>query len=192
MVASASALYGRSSRCRWGSRAGSTIVESAIALAVVVLALVGFSRAVISSVVTAEQQAEASLALEAARAVIETLQAATFEDVYALYNANQDDDPAGAPGPSFAVEGLRPLDDDADGLVGEILFPTAGTGGGLELREDVDDASLGMPRDLDGDGAIDSNDHSTDYALLPVLVRVRWRSSSGPARMELRTLLADF
>ena len=51
---------------------------------------------------------------------------------------------------------------------------------------------MGMPRDLDGDGVIDALDHSGDYRLLPVLVRVAWRGSSGPAKLEFRTMLADY
>ena len=93
---------------------------------------------------------------------------------------------------SFAVDGLRPRDDDADGLVGEIRFPDfVGAGGQLELREDSNDASLGMPRDLNADGVVDGVNHSGDYQLLPVVVRVEWLGRGGPASIEFKTVLSD-
>ena len=50
---------------------------------------------------------------------------------------------------------------------------------------------LGTPRDLNGDGDVDQEDHSGDYQLLPVVVRVRWAGSSGFERVELKSMLAD-
>jgi hypothetical protein len=60
------------------------------------------------------------------------------------------------------------------------------------LREDVNLPELGMPRDLNGDGAVDAGNHSTDYRLLPVIVRVRWQGAGGPSQFELKTMLANF
>ena len=93
------------------------------------------------------------------------------------------------PGSSFAVRGLDPTDGDADGLVGEIRFPVEP--GGLELREDLVDESLGMPQDLNGDGFVDDQDHADDYRLLPVSVTLRWKGTLRVQTFELRTLLAD-
>jgi hypothetical protein len=132
---------------------------------------------------------ERALASEAARQVLEELQDQEFSDVFALYDARTDNDPQGfgtAPGPGFAVEELQPQIDDADGVVGEIVFPVVGT----ELREDADLPELGLPLDLNGDG-LDGLDHALDYQLLPVAVRVRWRSSGAPMQVELRTYLCE-
>jgi hypothetical protein len=72
-----------------------------------------------------------------------------------------------------------------------VIFPTvAGLPG--QLREDAVNSLLGMPRDLNGDGAVDAASHASDYKLLPVQVRVRWRSPSGPGVVELHTLLANY
>ena len=48
-----------------------------------------------------------------------------------------------------------------------------------------------MARDLDADGEIDALDHAGDDQVLPVLVRMRWQSRSGPREMEMFTLLAN-
>jgi len=112
-------------------------------------------------------------------------------DICALYNADPDDDPGGfdtAPGPFFEVEGLDPRPGDVDGAVGEIIMPTTD---GFDLREDVVDDQIGTPRDLDLDGVIDSADHSADYLILPVLVRLEWRGSTGDRVMSFKTILTD-
>jgi hypothetical protein len=62
-----------------------------------------------------------------------------------------------------------------------------------QLREDVDEPKLGMPQDLDGNGVVDGNNHATDYKLLPVLVRVRWRACDGTLGVvELKTCIANY
>jgi Flp pilus assembly pilin Flp len=176
-------------------RRGAAMIEAALAITLLVLGLLGLSQTVSSSLASADHAAEAALATEAARRMIETIRASDFRTAFARFNGDPGDDPIdGAPalGSGFDVAGLRPLEEDEDGLVGEILFPVMdGAGAASILREDVDLPELGMPRDLNGDGVIDSADHSQDYMLLPVLVRVRWRSASGPAAIELKTILAD-
>ena len=37
--------------------------------------------------------------------------------------------------------------------------------------------------------AIDGADHSTDYAILPVTVRLEWRGSAGDSALDLHTVL---
>jgi len=166
-----------------------------VSVVVVTIALAGFTASLRSSQAASETSQEMGLAQHAARTIVEQLQAETFVDVFALYNGVAGDDPEGAgtgPGSFFTVEGLNLLADDADGFAGEIVFPTLDGAPG-QLREDAELPVLGLPRDLDGDGAIDGFDHSADYQLLPVLVRVSWRSSTGqPASYQLRTLLANF
>jgi hypothetical protein len=163
-----------------------------IAVLVLVMALTAFTRSLTGTVQLSRSNRESSLAMEGARRAIEELYAADFAQVYALYNENPaDDPPSGAPGPGFAVAALAPQSGDADGLVGEVRFPTAGSGPGLELREDGADAALGMPRDLDGDLAIDGADHAGDYRFLPVEVTVRWQGRSGAKQLALQTVLVN-
>ena len=111
----------------------------------------------------------------------ETIQDTQFDQIFAVFSA----------APNFPVPGLDPRTNDPDGLVGQIIFPTATVGGVLQLREDVVDASLGMPRDLDGIPGIDAADHSGDYILLPVRLRLQWQAVSGDRTLDLSLLLID-
>ena len=177
------------------SRRGFSMVELSIATVILLVALLGFSKSILSSSITSEVAHESALATESARQVLENLRGLPFDEVYARFNTDPADDPGGAntaPGAGFAVAGLDPAEGDADGFVGEVVFPTTMTMAGLELREDVQLPALGMPRDLTGDGAVDALCHCDDYELLPVLVRVTWRGKAGPARAEFRTYLTDF
>jgi hypothetical protein len=126
------------------------------------------------------------------------------------------------PGQRFAVEGLDALEGAPSGMVGRYYFPTlaetgtSGTGldGGLisgggktsqsgaggssgatttyELREDLTDATLGLPRDLNGDNKVDDKDHALDYLILPVRVEIEWQSKAGVRRFSIVTQLTDF
>lgn len=170
-------------------RPGFSLVEVLIAVLVLVLALSAFIRSFAGTVQLGRSNRESALAMEGARRAIEGLYAADFSQVYALYNSNPADDPPGAPGPSFAVPSLAATAADVDGLVGEVRFPTTGNLAGLKLREDVVDAALGMPRDLNSDGVIDGLDHAGDYTLLPVEVTVRWQGRGGAKDLSLKTLV---
>lgn len=200
---------GRRRRARWarpidggeggdgrGARAGTTLLELMIAMIFMVIALAGLTGVVTSSKLANETGFEAAQGKEAARRALEAVVAADFGDAFALYNADPLDDPGGqgtAPGNLLAVPELELVPGDPDGCVGEIVLPAVVNAGGvLELREDVAMPGLGMPRDLNGDGLVDALDHSGDYRILPVMVRVVWNSKSGPAKVELRTQLANF
>jgi hypothetical protein len=170
-----------------------TLVEIACALSVLVLGVLGFSQALVGTMRANAVTRESTLATQAARAQLETIQTMPLGAAFALYNGTPDDDPGmvgTAPGAGFAVRGLQAVPGDADGLPGEILFPVAAGAPGV-LRENAGNAALAMPRDLDGDGAVDGNDHSDDYRLLPVVVRVTWRGTRGRGQVELKTLLGD-
>jgi hypothetical protein len=169
------------------------MLELAVAITLLAIGLLASSRAILQTSRVSDSVREVSLATAEGRRVVEELNAADFHDVFALFNTDPADDPGGAgtaPGAGWAVEGLDPLPDDADGLVGEIVFPTDGAG--TAIREDVPNPALGTPRDLNGDGLIDGNDHSADYRILPVIVRVRWLGRSGPGKLEFHTILGDF
>ena len=145
-------------------------------------------------------QRENAIAAEGARTMIERMRGQALPDIFALFNDDPSDDPGGAgtaPGAHFEIGGLRPQDGDADGLVGEIRFPVidvaaAGDPTDLELREDLVDPDFGTPRDLSGDSIIDRADHTGDYFLLPVQVRVRWIGKAGNREFRTFTTFCDF
>jgi len=178
----------RSTRAR-----GMTLTEIMVAITVLSVSLLAYCAAIGATIRNNNLTRETALATQAARRTIETLKATPFAQVFRLYNGDRGDDPGGigtAPGRHVAVGGLQARPGDADGTVGEIIFPTPAPNS-ANLRENLVDTLLGTPRDLNGDGAIDALDHSGDYRILPVIVRMSWIGPAGPGRVEFRTLLAD-
>ena len=170
-------------------RSGLTLLELAMSIAVMV---VGVS-ALASTVVTGSALNQVSHETETARKAIETqidaMRSTAFAQVFATYNGVGGDDPGGAntaPGQYFAVAGLTPLAGAPGGVAGRIIFPSTGP----ELRESAVDTTIGMPRDLNLDGAVDALDHAGDYMILPVRVRVQWMGASGPRTVELQTQIS--
>jgi len=176
-------------------RQGFTFLELIVGMAVLLVALLIFSSSVSGVAKQRTVNRETNLAVAAARNLLETLRSEEFAEVYARYNADPDDDPGGAgtaPGNRFVVDGL---DDTVDGggFDGEILFPAVEDAGGTwQLREDVALPELGMPRDLSGDSIVDDDDHAGSYFILPVQIRVRWRSPIGTRQYEMTTQLCQY
>jgi len=176
------------------SRAGGfTLLEVLVGFTAFVMALLAFVKVILATMAATSAGHEATIGQEAARRMIETLQDASFTDVFYLYNGDPQDDPDGpgtAPGKDFAVVGLEPRRTDPDGFVGEVLFPVAPGAPGV-LREDVPDVRFGTPRDLSGDALVDAQNHAADYGVLPVVVRIDYGAAGSPGRVELRTLLGN-
>jgi type II secretory pathway pseudopilin PulG len=172
------------------AQSGQTLLEVTVGFAVLVLGLMAFVKVMTMSSTVSRASHDESIAVEAARTMIQTLQTEEFGQVFARYNGFAGDDPPGAPGSGFAVAGLTPLVTDPDGLVGSVLFPTQAGSPGV-LREDLPEPRFGTPRDLNGDGPTDDQDHAGDHLVLPVLVRIDWHSAAGFSRVELKTLLVD-
>lgn len=174
-------------------RGGFSLVEVAILAVLLLVAVGGLSGAVLSSLRLSRTTEESTRGDEAARALAARMQIQAFGDLFRLYNAYPDDDPAGkgtAPGAAFDVAGLTPRAGDPDGRVGRIVFPTVDLPGGAQaLREDVVDARVGMPRDLNGDDAPDALDHANDYVLLPARLIVEWTGAGGDRSYELDVVL---
>jgi prepilin-type N-terminal cleavage/methylation domain-containing protein len=197
-------------------RAGFSIIEVVVTLSILVVAGSLFCQMLLSGRRVRQVNRESTLAADAARVVLERMRNESFLYVYRDYNEDPSDDPLGngtGPGATFDVEGLEPLGDTEHPTVGTITFPTVtvqvgggggklgGKSGGVSggtvgtvhwyLREDSENELLGMPRDLNGDNKIDTVNHSTDYLILPVCVRLEWKSTTGTRKFELVTQLAD-
>jgi type II secretory pathway pseudopilin PulG len=171
-----------------------TLIEISISVAILVTILMGFCQALMGSTKAARTTREASIAADAARQMMETLRAEEFSTVFAANNSVAADDPPGVTArlAAFDVPGLRPRDGDTDGICGQIIWPELVAAGASTLREDTAEPLLSMPRDLDGDGIVDNTDHSGDYGILLVVVRVEWRGGSTNGRVEFKTILSDF
>ncbi len=176
------------------SGSGFSAVDVLIAATILLAGMVGvfgtlFSTTSLNSVIQ-----ERTLAASTAAELAEALYSATHAEVFATYNADPADDPSGsgtAVGEHFDVEGLAARDDDSDGHVGRVLFPTQVVGGDLQLREDITDSAMQMPRDLNGDGAIDDQDHALDYSLLPVRIQIEWEGTRGEGSLELNLFVVE-
>lgn len=169
------------------------LVEVAVAGAVLTIAVCGMSGSIVSALAVNRVNRETALAQEGLRAALERIRGATFGEAFVRHNANAADDPGGAgtaPGANFAIEGLQAAEGDADGFVGQFTFPTISVAGVPQLREDVTDAAMGMPADLNGDGAVDALNHATNYRLLPVRVTIRWRGVSGTRVLTAETVMS--
>src|SRR5258706_1774892 len=174
---------------------GFTLLEVVVSILLLMIGIAGISRLTVGVTRAGTMQRETELATEGARAKLERIKAEAFSQAFRTSNATGADDPSGAgtaPGAYFEVAGLRPAPDDPDGMPGEVIFPVPPDQPG-QLCESVNDPKLAMPRDLNGDGIVDSLNHATDYKLLPVRVRVRWQSIDGTIGLvELKTNLANY
>jgi hypothetical protein len=179
----------RAARAR---RAGMTLFELVMAMFVLIVGVLSFAQTLVSLERVDGKTREASQATEAARAVMEKIAAEAFAEAFRRYNAVPSDDPGGAgtaPGATFSVAGLSPRSGATS--VGEVIFPVDPDAPGA-MDETITDGLLGMPRDLNGDGDSTDQNVTTSYMVLPVIVRVRWQSASGPGEVSLRTMLGNY
>jgi hypothetical protein len=172
-------------------RSGFTLLEVMIGGGILIFAALALSQATVQSMKLSLQNRETALAQAAARQVIEDIQARPFADIFPSFNAFAGDDPAGAPGANFDVPGLRAQDGDADGMVGRIILPEKADLVSSVLDEDFQDAALGMPLDLNGDGDTDDDVLPADAQLLPVRVRLEWTGNGGDRVFEVRTMVSN-
>jgi hypothetical protein len=152
------------------------------------LGLSGLVQGLLENMALSERARGAAIAVQAARSRLEQLQGEDLSTTFASFNDFAGDDPAGAPGPGFAVAGLDPDPADQDGLVAEIAFPVAA--GAPGTLSETAAGFPGMPRDLNLDGDALDADVTGDFGMLPVAVRLRWRAPSGTIqRYEVSTIL---
>ena len=181
------------------SRQGMTMIEVVIAMPVILLALGMLVQMMFAGGGLREAAREKAIASTAAQTVIEEMRNEDFGQLLALYNSDPFDDPGGpgtAPGHVFDVSELTGVDPTAPEVIGEIILPTWNAGSEVapnwQIREDVANPSLGMPRDLNGDAIVDDLDHAVDCMLLPIMIVLRWRGSLGTQEYQLSTVLAEF
>lgn len=179
---------------------GMTLIEITFAMSILAIAIVGLFGGVVSSMRLDQGAREKERIYNAVQAMIEQMREQNFSDLYALYNADPQDDPQGVgtgPGNTFPIQGLNPVDGATP--VGTIVYPEDTTGpGGLALRETFVDSDMGMPMDLDGDGdgngwgsGTDTDGHNTDYMILPIKFVIQWKGVNGDQRFEFNSVLTD-
>jgi hypothetical protein len=166
------------------------MVELMLALSIMTVCTFMLSQTIVSTIGQTPAKRERTTAIDAARNILEDMRKEPFSRIFALYNSNPADDPGGpgtAPGPNFQVPELVAQDGDPDGFVGEIILP----GPGPALSEETALEDLGLPRDLNGDSIVDDQDHSGDYQVLPVMIRIDWQGRAGERTFEMHALFAN-
>jgi len=145
-------------------------------MTVLMVALMAMSASTLRTHSLRRQNRERAIAQNAVRAISERVHALSdqirreeadwSEDLIAALSVG------GSLGETFVITGLTPTGD----------APSVGTIQVLrdETRSDADlGFELGMPRDLDGDGAADNTDVSANARILPVIVQAQWTGVSG-------------
>jgi Tfp pilus assembly protein PilV len=157
-------------------REGFTLLELAIAITILMIGMVSVVSTTSHLHKLRRQNRERTLAQNAVRSLAERMHARSYRlsddpatwatELIAIWG------PGGSAGDEFDVEGLTPFQPDA--RIGRIQIVTDETTTDADLGFQV-----GLPRDLDGSGAIDSTDVSGTARILPVLITAEWRSQSG-------------
>lgn len=158
---------------------GYSFIELVIAMSVMAVGALTQASLTVTHYRQTDINRELIVVAEAARSQLELVRGTDFSSVLSTFHGTSAQD--------FDVDGLAPASSDKDGRVGRVLFPMVGN----DLREDVTDARLGMPADLDSDGAIDSQPKNLTYRFLPVTVEIRWRGKLGDRVFRLDTVLVD-
>ncbi len=162
-----------------------------VAISVLTIAVVGATGSILAGDRLQRANRDSAIAEDAVRQVLESMRGSDLATTFARFNTTVADDPGGvaSPGATFDVAGLRSPPTNAGAPVGTISFPIILNGAVPELREDFVDDEMGMPADLNADGAIDALDHRGDYRVLPVRVRVQWYGPLGTRTLTVETVL---
>jgi prepilin-type N-terminal cleavage/methylation domain-containing protein len=144
------------------NRQGYTLIELSVVMAIFTVAVMFFTQVMLASRRLDPITEEAQIAGEALRTQLEEMRAQPFDQLVALFGSK-----------TFDVPGLSPAPGETH--VGRIEMPLIDGA----LREDVVKAAWSMPRDLNNDGVIDSENRADDALILPVTVRAEWSSKTG-------------
>ena len=153
--------------------AGFTLVEAAVSLTILAVALLTLWGTMISGARTITAAQERKLALTTAQGKLEELKSRSLDQLIAIYG------PGGSEGDTFLVPCI---DDDADQALGQIIFYT-------DEADTEHGAALGFPMDLNGDGDALDRDVSSGFNLLPMRIRVTWKGALGTQFIDVTSLL---
>lgn len=187
---------------RVSHQGGFGLIETMIGITVLALAMLGYVSTSLSHQRLAEDTAARTEVHQVARNFMERLRGdAEWGTLYARLRALQVQATT-ASGTGTRLEDGRlafpptayysdiKIPDELTSLVVLVDVPFVAASGTTTLREDATDARYGLPADLNGDGALDSEDRAADYVALPVVATFRWTPRGEAAReMRLSTAL---
>ena len=161
---------------RGAERRGFTVLEMAITMSVLMVALYALTSTVWRLHDLSSANKERRLAEDALRSISEEIRsisaAAKAEPASWARTLSGAFGPGGRPGERFDVRELCPRPEAQS--VGSVWIVTDET-----LTDEAIGFELGLPRDLDGDGSATNTDVSATATVLPVVLRLRWKGASG-------------
>lgn len=180
-------------------RRGFSLIDILITVAVLSISTLGFLGVTISSKSFSRETRQLMAASNLARQMVEQMHLLGGGLVFATFNSDPADDPAGvgtAPGPvmnlnqfraNFGLSTTHQVDREQqlEGLQFSVALPLSGG----QIRENLVDPGLGLPRDLNGDNAVDGADHSADFMVLPLSIRVQWTAPEGVRQITWQTMV---
>lgn len=173
---------------------GLGLVEVVIAVAFVAIAILALASTTLAGHRFARTEEARGVALQTTRAFLERMRSdSDWSGLYARLWARVDPDLVAA-GATYPLTDLY-ADLEVPGVLGNVrvrvdlpasLPVDAAPGSPLTLREDAVLPEFGLPYDLNGDGAIDSAPHVSDYRALPMIITLHW-APAGEIPQTMRT-----
>jgi Tfp pilus assembly protein PilV len=154
------------SKTRKDPAAGFSLLECLSAAGLIMIGFLGVASALMSNTRAYARAREDVPAIHALRELAETVRNAPFGQVASTYQ-----------GTTYSIP-------DLGATATVTIFVN-------ETDTSPDAAVLGLPRDLDGDGAASTVDVTNRYFLLPIKVSVSWTGREGPETRNLYTMLAQ-
>ena len=155
---------------------GMTLIEIVVAMAVLATILCALVSVLMSASKLDTLTRERGAAANAVVKMAELMRNRNFANVYDDYS------PGGFTGNTFSVHDLQ---GDFDPPVGTITFFVD------ETDTSTDGKMLGLPMDLDGDGAVNTVDVSASHVLLPIKLNITWHGATGLVSLNFYFLLAQ-
>lgn len=160
---------------------GFTLVEISLAMTVLLVALMAMSASTLRTHSLRRQNRERAVAQNAIRQISEEVHALSDQIMRTTAGVWSEDFtaallPGGTLGDTFDVRELTAQEGQLS--VGTITMVLD------ETQTDADlGLELGMPRDLDSDGAADNADVTNTARIIPIIVRAQWKGISGDVQL---------
>lgn len=172
-----------------GRETGISLLEVLVAVTVTMLGFLALAQTIVTTHALRRNSDERRLVLSGLRLVEEEVRAVANDARSATegWSRTVVDAVAGGAvlGTQFTVRGLEPVGPSA--LVGSLQLVTDETATDEDLG-----VELGMPRDLDGDGAVSSTDVSDAASMLPVVVTLDYRGVTGVREVKRGFYITGF
>jgi type II secretory pathway pseudopilin PulG len=156
------------------------LIEIMMVLVILVVAMLGFTYGLGVNVQEVSVTKQSSVAMSAATSKIEEMKGSAFRDLYADYGP-------GSQGGTFPIAyeeagKVVPMEPPGGGDAGTVIFC-------VDETSIPDDFGWEGSYDLNGDGDSLDEDVSSDYRVLPAIVRASWVDVFGARELEVKTVL---